>query len=522
MRDGLDRRSFLGLAALPAIFRTAYAASDKSVTFVPQAMPASLDPIATPSFATRTAALAVFETLFGTDAQLNPMPQMVEHFQMRDDGKSWEFQLRPGMLFHDGTKVTARDCAASLHRWMRKDRAGHVLGARLDVMETPGDLTLTMRLARPLRQVPLLLTKSQLSPPVIMPERFANTSTDTPLPQVIGSGPFRVPGMSWRPGDDLDLVRFEQYQPRSDPSSFTGGQRVVLVDQVRWRTKDDPIQALRDGTADWVEWLPPDLPTEELNGAGIVTRGLDDVGYYGMLRLNTLRGPTANQKIRQAILAGVDPGAVMETTFGTNGYRYLVPVGLFPPASEFANTAGSDRVGGQKSPRAIAAMLKAAGYSGEPFVLVNPVDDIVHTRLTSAVADELTQIGLAVEQLKLGRDAFEAWRRQAADQGWSGLCDSVPCADHFDAFAISAGAGPSGEIWPGWTDDAQAGKLRDAWIDAQDLRAKRSMAAQLQEQVYTTAGFVPLGQWCPATAWRSGLTGQQKGCFPVFWDIARS
>jgi hypothetical protein len=53
-----------------------------------------------------------------------------------------------------------------------------------------------------------------------------------------------------------------------------------------------------------------------------------------------------------------------------------------------------------------------------------------------------------------------------------------------------------------------------------DLAASRTIAGQLQEQVFTTAAFVPLGQWRTTTAWRTTLTGQQKGSFPVFWDIA--
>jgi hypothetical protein len=97
----------------------------------------------------------------------------------------------------------------------------------------------------------------------------------------------------------------------------------------------------------------------------------------------------------------------------------------------------------------------------------------------------------------------------------------VPCADHYDGFAISAGPAPPGGLWPGWTDDAPAERLRQALIDAPDLKAKRAVAAKLQEQVFTTAGFVPLGQWFPTTGWRTTLTGPQKGPFPVFWEIAR-
>jgi len=532
MHRGLNRRDFLGFAgsaALTGVPAATGAATDKRLVFVPRAMPVSLDPIATPSFATRTAAGAVFETLYGTDALLNAMPQMVEGHRMMEAGKLWVFQLRSGLLFHDGTKVTARDCVASLRRWMRKDRVGQALAARLETLEAAGDDTLSLRLTKPLLLVPNMLTKSQFSPPVIMPERFAATDADTPVESIVGSGPFRLSNGRRQPGDDLDLIRFERYQPRPEASRFLGGRRVALIDRILWRSMADPVRALRDGAADWVELLPPDLADDALGDAGLTTGRLDEIGDYALLRLNTRRGPTANQRVRQAILAGVDQTAVMETVFGAGSGKFITPVGLFSPTSEFATTAGSERIGAKKSPRTIRGMLRDAGYQGEPLVVLNPVDDIVLTRLTGAAIDELTQIGLTVDERKLDRAAFEGWRRRDTDRSgpadgddWSALCDSVPGADQFDPFAISAGAAPSGGIWPGWLNDAAAGRLRDSWIDTADLGSGRDIAAQLQVRVFTSAAFVPLGQWRPTAAWRTSLTGQQKGSFPVFWDIARS
>ena len=58
----------------------------------------------------------VFDTLYGLDEHLVPSPQMVEGHTVEDDGRRWTMKLRPGLAFHDGTKVLARDCTASLAR----------------------------------------------------------------------------------------------------------------------------------------------------------------------------------------------------------------------------------------------------------------------------------------------------------------------------------------------------------------------------------------------------------------------
>ena len=54
-----------------------------------------------------------------------------------DDGKRWVMTLRENQWFHDGEKVLARDCAASLRRWMVRDPAGATLKSRLDAVEAP-------------------------------------------------------------------------------------------------------------------------------------------------------------------------------------------------------------------------------------------------------------------------------------------------------------------------------------------------------------------------------------------------
>jgi peptide/nickel transport system substrate-binding protein len=524
VRFGLKRRGFFAAASLPVLTRAARAGTVKQIVFVPRAMPASLDPIATPSFATRTVSMAIFETLYGTDALLNPMPQMAREHRAEDGGKKWTLQLRPNLVFHDGTKVTARDCVASLQRWMKRDRIGRSLAERMEGIEATADDTITLHLKKPVL-LPLMLTKGDMSPPVIMPAHLASTDPSTPVDPVIGSGPFRLAGGTWKPGDALSLTRFELYEPRVEGSSFTGGRRVALVDRVIFQTPDDPIQALRDGTADWVEWLPPDVTSDTLADPNVTVESLDRIGNYAMLRFNALHGVTANQRIRQAILAGIDQTAVMEAVFGEDSGKFMSPVGLFLSGSDFVSDAGMDRTGARRSRRVIRAMLKDAGYNGEALVMLDPVDDFINTKITATVIDELKQIGLLVETRRLTRPEFAAWRLHASQtpvgDDWSMFCESLPGADHNDPLGVPAGRGLAENGWPGWPDDARAARLRDTWIDTVELGPKRTFAAQLQDQMFTTAAFVPLGQWFSTTAWRTSLAGQQKGSFPVFWDVAR-
>src|ERR1700720_1716294 len=116
----MKRRSFLksvlaGATALVAP-RIVGAESAKTITFVPHADLASLDPVWTTADITRNYSLAVLDTLYGIDAQFQPQPQMVAGHVIGNDHRQWELTLRDGLRFHDGTPVLARDCVATIQR----------------------------------------------------------------------------------------------------------------------------------------------------------------------------------------------------------------------------------------------------------------------------------------------------------------------------------------------------------------------------------------------------------------------
>src|SRR4051794_15854453 len=124
----LSRRALVlgtgAVLACPAVLR---AAPQTTLRFSPQQDLVTLDPIVTTAYMTRNHAYMVFDTLYGMDAQFQPQPQMIEGHTVEQDGKQWDLRLRPGLLFHDGSRVLARDCVASVKRWARRDPFGATL-----------------------------------------------------------------------------------------------------------------------------------------------------------------------------------------------------------------------------------------------------------------------------------------------------------------------------------------------------------------------------------------------------------
>src|ERR1700743_2450106 len=135
----MDRRTVLkGLAGAGSLAVTgglsmpalSQGASARTLRFVPQANLANFDPIWGTQYVVRNAAALVWDTLYGVDSTLQPQRQMLESEEVSSDGLTWTFRLRPGLKFHDGEPVLAKDAVASVARWSARDAQGETIQAR--------------------------------------------------------------------------------------------------------------------------------------------------------------------------------------------------------------------------------------------------------------------------------------------------------------------------------------------------------------------------------------------------------
>jgi len=74
---------------------------------------------------------------------------MVAGQVMEAGGRLWRLTLREGLRFHDGTPVLARDCAASVRRWGKRDVFGQLLTEAADEITSPDDRTVVFQMKRP-------------------------------------------------------------------------------------------------------------------------------------------------------------------------------------------------------------------------------------------------------------------------------------------------------------------------------------------------------------------------------------
>jgi peptide/nickel transport system substrate-binding protein len=180
----MDRRLFLqsaggaiaatavtGGLATPAIPQRAAA---RTLRFVPQADLANFDPHWS-TFVVRNASVLVWDMLYGLDDKLRPQRQMVEAEEASADGLVWSFRLRPGLKFHDGEPVLARDVVASLNRWAALDPLGRMIQTIQNELAAIDDWTFRWVLKKPYPKMLLALGKPISACCFIMPARIAKT-----------------------------------------------------------------------------------------------------------------------------------------------------------------------------------------------------------------------------------------------------------------------------------------------------------------------------------------------------------
>jgi peptide/nickel transport system substrate-binding protein len=527
----LSRREMLSaLAASPlAAPKLARAEGGSTLRFVPKFDPGVLDPHSSTSGITRNHAFLVYETLYGMDANQQPQPQMVAGHLVEDDGLKWTLTLRPGQRFHDGEKVLARDCVASLKRWAIRDVFGQELMATTDELSAPDDRTLVFRLKRPFPLLPMAIGKAQGAAPMIMPARLAETPATKQVSEIIGSGPFRWNASEYVPGAFAAYTRFAEYQPREEGEpSGTAGPKHAYFDRVEWRVIPDvgtSVEALRSGEVDWLDFILPDLAGSASRDPGVIVRVLEPNGYMGVLRLNHLQPPFNNPSIRRTMLHVVDQTEVMQGMVGDNPAFYRAPVGVFCPGSAMDNNAGMAEFATKRDLAAMRAELVAAGYSGERVVMLMVTDLPQYRGACEVLAEQMKRVGFNVDYQAMDYNTM-AQRRESREPvekgGWSGfITNGWYGTDMLTPVTHTALRGNGAKGFAGWPDSPKLESLRRAWMQTADVGEQKRIAVELQMQAWIDVPYVPLGQNLQPVAYRNTLTGLLAG-FPLFWNVRRT
>lgn len=521
IREGFTRRHLLAgtaaAVAMPMIGlpRPARAAGD--VTVVLESEVVILDPHATTAAITRSFAYHVFDTLFSMDSAGNIHPQMAAGHQVSTDGLNWTIPLRDGLLWHDGTPVTAADCAASLARWASRDGLGRMLLAAGAAFSAKDARTIAITLKQPFPLMLDVLGKPNAPVPVMMPERIIQAAGEQRIRDIIGSGPFVFRADLWRTGDSMVLTRNDKYVPRDEEPDFLAGGKRVKIDRLVLKVMPDDTtgaNALGVGEIDYMQYLPFDFLDLLGRNRDVNLIGLGGIHMFqGNFRLNHASGPFADPAVRRVLWKLVDQKAILTAIGIPQKFRVESCPSFFMCGTPLESQAGAEMA--RLDIQGARAELVRTGYKGEPVVMLEVAGSISQTA-GHVLAENMKAAGFKVDEQTM--DWGTVLARRAKKDGWSLFpvySNGVDMMSPLNHFYIVNNC----VDYPGWSCDTRTTTLLSDFLKAPDAAARKEIAGRIQNIAYETVPSVMWGQFSRPAGYRKRLKNMIESSFPIFWQV---
>ncbi len=525
-----NRAIVLLAGVLPWLCLGPWTASGESVLRVQvHARLASIDPFWSNAYITRDHGFLVFDTLFGRNARHRIQPQMVESWEVSEDGLAYSFTLRPGLRFHDGAEVTATDCVVSLVRWAARDGLGQAIMDRVLELKALDRRRFRIVLREPFALLLSALAKTNATVPFILPERLAETDPFVEIETAIGSGPFIAETASGPPSLTAAYRRNPDYRPREEEASGTAGGKRVRIDRLEWyrvEDEDAAFQALVEGRHDFMAGVPFSLLDRLSREAkrGVFLLASEPVGHQAWLRVNHLYPPFDDPRARRSLQILVDQARYMRALVGDHPQFFRSCAAFFGCGTPYADDGGGEAVLGHDLSRA-RSLLRAAGYAGEEIVLLRPsgIPDIA--RLSEITEDLLRRAGAEVRVVEASWERFAQLRasREAPENGGWHLVHTLWSAANIADPQTNVGgwAGCAEGAWFGWPCDDEIEALRRRFVGTMDGQARVDIARRIQARAHEVVTYVPLGEFRRPSAYRGNLSGMVEAPVPVFWNIEK-
>jgi peptide/nickel transport system substrate-binding protein len=250
-------------------------------------------------------------------------PGLAERWEISEDGMDYTFYLREGVLFSDGTPMTANDVKFSIDR-AKDDPSGTwtFTLTSLREVEIVDDLTVVLHLHEP--WAPFLSSIAMFNSSVIS-EAFASGQEERLVEEMMGTGPFQQG--EWRRGEYLSLVQNENYWQPDLP--FLDEVRISVVPD-----DNNRLLQLLGGEIDAMYNVPPSQVPELKANADLKVMEFPST-FSRYVTLNHSIEPLDDVNVRLALNYATDKQALIEVVLFGSG---SVPNSFMPRGALYWNS----------------------------------------------------------------------------------------------------------------------------------------------------------------------------------------
>ncbi len=357
-----------------------------------QSMPSTLDANASVSNSGIQFYYNIYDTLIMRDSSAETptfLPGLAESWEQIDD-LTWEFKLREGVKFHDGTTMNADDVVYSMNRVINQEDASYAtshsyLLGNFDRFEAVDDLTVRAYTFNPEPLIENLLSDPNVG--ISSKEYCESVGLEAASLMPMTTGPYKV--VSFDPGNTVVLERFDDYWGEKAPFEKIEFKRVAEV--------ISRITALQNGEVDFITNIPPDQEALLTSNPDIQVHG-QLMSMYHIYRLNMSHELMDDKNFRAALDYSIDRQALVDSIWmgkaeaATTYQFYEVGDELYLEEREGEITYDLEKA---------KELLAASDYNGETIQLYDTTDYYTYMDLASqALIDMWKQIGINAEYVE--------------------------------------------------------------------------------------------------------------------------
>lgn len=450
----------------------------------------------------------IYETLvtFPSEDAGSILPALAESWSVSDDGLTYTFNLREGVLFSTGNPLTAADVVFSLNRLKNLKDSPAFLADNIASVEAVDDLTVTITLTA---ENPAFLSRLPNSVFQIVDSQtvIANGGTDAENAaevdtaedflnaNSVGTGPYMLE--SWEPQVQTTLVRNPNW--RGELPYF---DRIIVTNIPEAATQKIALEA---GDID----LALDLTADQISTMGnnpdiSIFRGPGNIVHFLLMNADpTIGGPMSDSRVQMAVRLALDYEGYKALWGGVNPAANLAVglLGALDPSE--ALTRDLDRA---------RELLAEAGYAdGLDVTLQYPDFSFqgvnMNTNAQKIVAD-LAEAGIRVT-LQPGELQVSLQQYRAGEQGfgyWFWGPDILDPSD-FLSFLPGGKVGFERAKWSLDMVDPEIAQMIRNVAGESDQETRLAMYAELQRWAQQNGIFAPFIQPDIQTAFRADLLG---------------
>lgn len=380
-------RRLAGLLAV-GILATSYSAAQNvgtksaSLVVAEDVVPQTFDPTQSSQIRTWYTWQLVYEGLVRADVSGKIIPVLASKWAIDATQVSYEFTLRDGVKFSDGTPVTADDVVFSFQRLNErglpyaKDRF-----KSLDAVTKIDERRIRFKLKQPDAGFLLNLGSPFVVGSAILSQKWAQTHD--PKREMMGTGPFKM--VSYTPNTQLVLKRNESYWNKEATARVSDLTIRYMPEQ------SAQIAALKSGQIDLM--FPSAEGKLQLRGDSAITTVQVNSTNTLRLNVNTNRAPFNNTDVRRAISLALNRAEIVQGALLGEG----VPSAQLPPSYTWAPKVADLKY--QKHDVAQAkALLTKAGYPNGIDITLNHLAGYATylDRLAELLKSQLAQADIRV------------------------------------------------------------------------------------------------------------------------------